>query len=95
MAAYLVAQLKIHDPAMFQRYREAVTPLIERFGGRYRARGGELEVLEGEWPYPRVTIIEFQSRAAARRFHDSPEYRKILPLRQKSADGNLVLVEGV
>jgi uncharacterized protein (DUF1330 family) len=95
MAAYLVAQLKIHDPAMFQRYREAVTPLIDRFGGRFRARGGELEVLEGEWPFPRLTIIEFQSRDAARLFYDSPEYQKILPLRQGSAGGNLVLVEGV
>jgi uncharacterized protein (DUF1330 family) len=95
MAAYLVAQLKIHDAAMFQRYREAVTPLIDRFGGRYRARGGELEVLEGEWPFPRLTIIEFQSRDAARLFYESPEYQKILPLRQESADGNLVLVEGV
>jgi uncharacterized protein (DUF1330 family) len=95
MAAYLVAQLKIHDPAMFQRYREAVTPLIDRFGGRFRARGGELEVLEGEWPFPRLTIIEFQSRDAARLFYDSPEYQKILPLRQESAGGNLVLVEGV
>lgn len=95
MAAYLVAQLEVHDPAMFQRYREAVTPLIDRFGGRYRARGGELEVLEGAWPLPRLVIIEFQSRDAARLFYDSPEYQKILPLRQEAAEGNVVLVEGV
>jgi uncharacterized protein (DUF1330 family) len=95
MAAYLVAQLKVHDPAMFQRYREAVTPLIDRFGGRYRVRGGDLDVLEGDWPLPRLVIIEFQSRDAARLFYDSPEYQKILPLRQKSADGTVVIVEGV
>ena len=95
MAAYLVAQLRVHDRATFDRYREAVTALIDRFGGHYRARGGELEVLEGEWPLPRLTIIEFQSRDAARLFYDSPEYQKILPLRQQSADGNLVLVEGI
>jgi uncharacterized protein (DUF1330 family) len=95
MAAYIVAQLKVHDPAMFQRYREAVTPLIDRFGGRYRVRGGELDVLEGDWPAPRLVIIEFQSRDAARLFYDSPEYQKILPLRQKSADGTVAIVEGV
>ena len=95
MAAYIVAQLKVHDPAMFQRYREAVTPLVDRFGGRYRVRGGELDVLEGQWPYPRLTIIEFQSRDAARLFYDSPEYRKILPLRQGSADGTVVIVESM
>lgn len=93
MAAYIVAQLKVHDPAGFQRYREAVTPLVDRFGGRYRVRGGELEVLEGDWPYPRLTIIEFQSRDAARLFYDSPEYQKILPLRQQSAAGTVAIVE--
>jgi uncharacterized protein (DUF1330 family) len=88
-----VAQLKVHDPAMFQRYREAMTSLVDHFGGRYRVRGGELEVLEGAWPFPRLTIIEFQSRDAARLFYDSPEYRRILPLRQKSADGTVAIVE--
>ena len=95
MAAYIVAQLKVHDPAMFQRYREAVTPLIDRFGGRYRVRGGELEVLEGDWPLPRLVIIEFQSQDAARLFYESPEYQQILPLRQESARGTVAIVEGV
>jgi uncharacterized protein (DUF1330 family) len=95
MAAYIVAQLKVHDPAMFQRYRDAVTPLVDRFGGRYRVRGGELDVLEGEWPFPRLTIIEFPSRAAARRFYESPEYQTIQPLREKSADAAVTIVEGV
>ena len=95
MAAYIVAQLKVHDQAMFQRYRDEVTPLVDRFGGRYRVRGGELEVLEGDWPYPRLTIIEFQSGAAARQFFESPECRKIQPLRANSADGTVVVVESV
>jgi uncharacterized protein (DUF1330 family) len=95
MAAYIVAQLKVHDPAMFQRYREAVTPLVDRFGGRYRVRGGELEVLEGDWPLPRLTIIEFQSQGAARLFYESPEYQQILPLRQESARGTVAIVDGV
>jgi uncharacterized protein (DUF1330 family) len=95
MAAYLVAQVRIHDPEAYQRYREAVPPLVARFGGRFRARGGELEVLEGEWPLPRLVIIEFQSRDAAHLFYDSPEYQKILPLRQGASEGNVVIVEGV
>jgi uncharacterized protein (DUF1330 family) len=94
MAAYIVAQLKVHDQAMFQRYRDAVTPLVDRFGGRYRVRGGELDMLEGDWPFPRLTIIEFPSHPAARLFYDSPEYQKIQPLREKSADGAVVIVEG-
>jgi uncharacterized protein (DUF1330 family) len=95
MAAYLVAQVKIHDQETYRRYREAVPALVDRFGGRFRARGGALEVLEGEWPMPRLVIIEFQSRDAARLFYDSPEYQKILPLRQSASEGNVVIVEGV
>ena len=58
-------------------------------------RGGELDVLEGNWPLPRLVIIEFQSKDAARLFYESPEYQKILPLRQASSDGTLAIVEGV
>ena len=95
MTAYLVAQVRIDDQETYQRYREAVPPLVDRFGGRFRARGGELEVLEGTWPFPRLVIIEFPSRDAARLFYDSPEYQRILPLRQQASAGNVVLVEGV
>jgi uncharacterized protein (DUF1330 family) len=95
MAAYIVAQLKVRDPAAFQRYREAVTPLVDQFGGRFRVRGGDLEVREGDWPWPRLVIIEFPSKDAARLFYESPEYQKILPLRQASADGTVAFVEGV
>ena len=95
MTAYLVAQVRIDDQETYQRYREAVPPLVDRFGGRFRARGGELEVLEGAWPFPRLVIIEFPSRDAARLFYDSPEYQRILPLRQQASAGNVVLVEGV
>ena len=95
MAAYLVAQVRVDGPETYRRYREAVPALVDRFGGRFRVRGGELEVLEGEWPLPRLVIIEFPSRDAARLFYDSPEYQKILPLRQRASEGNLVIVEGV
>jgi uncharacterized protein (DUF1330 family) len=95
MTAYLVAQVRIDDEETYRRYREAVPELVDRFGGRFRVRGGELEVLEGEWPLPRLVIIEFQSKDAARLFYESPEYQKILPLRQGASKGNLVIVEGV
>jgi uncharacterized protein (DUF1330 family) len=95
MAAYLIAQVRIHDPEAYERYREAVPSLVDRFGGRFRVRGGDLEVLEGGWPWPRLVIIEFQSRDAARLFYDSPEYQKILPLRQGASEGNVVIVDGV
>lgn len=94
MSAYLVAQLKVHDPKTFERYRAAVTPLVDRFGGRYRIRGGQTEVLEGDWQTERLVVIEFQSRDAARLFYDSPEYQEALRLRQEAADGAVAIVAG-
>lgn len=95
MAAYIVAQLEVTDAKMFERYRDAVSPLVDRFGGRYRIRGGETEVLEGQWSAQRLVVIEFQSREAARLFYDSPEYQQILPLRTEASEGTVAIVEGV
>jgi len=88
MAAYMLAQLKVHDPDGFARYREKVAPLVEQFGGRYLVRGGELTPVEGEPPAPRIVVIEFADR-------DSDAYQEILPLRLNSADGTAVIVEGI
>ena len=94
MTAYLVAHLDVHDPEGFARYRDQVTPLIDRFGGKYLIRGGNVEVLEGDWQIQRVVVIEFPSRDALRLFYDSPEYQEILPLRTRAASGPVAIVEG-
>ncbi|MGI9420740.1 MAG: DUF1330 domain-containing protein [Geminicoccaceae bacterium] len=95
MAAYVVAQIDVHDPEGFQRYREKVAPLVAAYGGRYLVRGGEVTTLEGKLPAPRLVIIEFEDRAAAERWYHSDDYQEILSLRLDSADGSAAIVEGV
>jgi uncharacterized protein (DUF1330 family) len=95
MAAYILAQLEVHDPETFQRYREKVAPLVEAFGGRYLVRGGEITPLEGALAAPRLVILEFADRAAAKRWYFSDEYQEILPLRHRSAHGTAVIVDGI
>lgn len=94
MSAYLIAQLTVTDPEDFGRYREAVTGLVARYGGRYLVRGGATQCLEGEWAASRMVIIAFDSVAQARRFYDSAEYQEILPLRLNASEGVVVLAEG-
>jgi uncharacterized protein (DUF1330 family) len=79
---------------MFSEYRKAVPATLEAFGGRFIVRGGNLKLLEGEWPHSRLVIIEFPSREAAEGWYRSPEYQKIIGLRLSSAVTNLVIVEG-
>lgn len=95
MPAYLIAHLNVADPSSFESYRSAVPAVIAKFGGRYLVRGGAVEVLEGEWPVPRLVILAFDSLDQARNFYQSAECQEILPLRLAAAKGDVVLVEGV
>ena len=95
MTAYVLAQLDVHDPETFERYRAKVAPLVQAFGGRYIVRGGEITPLEGELAQSRLVIIEFHDREAAERWYFSDEYQEILQLRLDSAKGTAVIVEGV
>ena len=47
MPAYLIAQVDVKDADRYARYRELVPATIEKFGGRYLARGGRVDALEG------------------------------------------------
>jgi uncharacterized protein (DUF1330 family) len=95
MAAYLIAELTVHDQAAFDEYRKLVPATIAAYGGRYVARGGNTEVLEGDWRPQRLVLLEFPSMARAQEWYHSAEYQKVLPLRLKASSGNVVLVEGV
>jgi uncharacterized protein (DUF1330 family) len=70
------------------------TYLVEKHGGRYLVRGGELHAIEGDLGLKRLVILEFPSIEAARRFYGSPEYTLLLTLRQETARSDIVLVEG-
>ncbi len=95
MSAYLIVELEVTDPAKFQRYRELVPPIIEKFGGRYIVRGGGTEVLEGNWEPKRIVVLEFETPQKAKDCMESEEYRPVKQLRLESANTNMVLVEGV
>lgn len=95
MAAYFVAQIKVHDPALFETYRAKVPAVIAQHGGRYIVRGGAHHVLEGAPELHRIVMIEFPDAAAARRFFDSPEYAPLSAMRQRASTGAIYIVEGV
>jgi uncharacterized protein (DUF1330 family) len=94
MAGYLIANIDVTDPAKFDQYREKVAPLVQKFGGRYLVRGGEVRRLEGNLPLHRLVVLEFPTLEAAQRFYDSAEYQPILKLRLDSTQSDLVLAQG-
>ena len=92
---YIVGEIDVHDPAGFADYRNAVTPLLEHFGGRYIARGGTVIGMEGDAPRGRIVMIEFPSAAMAEAFLRSPEYAPIGAIRHRTSASRLFVVEGV
>jgi uncharacterized protein (DUF1330 family) len=93
--AYLVGIVTIEDAEGFAEYASQVPEVIQRYGGRYIARGGTVEVLEGSWAPARVTLVEFDSLEQAKRWYESEEYQALAEIRRRSANADLVLVEGL
>jgi uncharacterized protein (DUF1330 family) len=96
MAAFLVVDTKIENPEAYEEYKAKARPIIEKFGGRYRARGGALEIVESDlWRPTRLVLIEFPNREQARKAIESDEYRAVAPLRHSNAKSTLVILEGI
>jgi uncharacterized protein (DUF1330 family) len=96
MPAYVITDLVVvRDAERYGRYRPLGAASLEKYGGRYLARGGAVETLEGDWPATRVGILEFDSMAAARAWYDSPEYTEARRLREGAVEVRFLLVEGV
>lgn len=93
MPAFLIADIDVQNPEEYRAYREANPAIVNRFGGRYIALGGEVKVLEGDWIPRRTIIIEFPDMAALDAFYASDEYAKLRPIRWSSADSRLVAIE--
>ena len=73
MTAYMLVQGIITNEEQYGKYRQAVMPLIETFGGMH-VRGGTVELLEGRQDERRTALFEFPSMEAIRAFWNSPEY---------------------
>ena len=95
MPAYVITETDVNDPDRYEHYKAAAPDTIAKYGGRYVARGGELEVFEGDWDPARLVVLEFDDLEAARRWYRSPEYEAAKRLREGAATMRMVAVEGL
>ncbi|MGH7724851.1 MAG: DUF1330 domain-containing protein [Candidatus Eiseniibacteriota bacterium] len=95
MAAYLFVNIEVRDAERYREYVAAAPHSLERFGGKYLARGGRTEKLEGTWDPTRVVIVEFAKYDDALAWWNSEGYVALKELRQAVTDTNMILVEGV
>ena len=94
MAAYLIGDIEVTDPEIYEKYRAGVPATVAAFGGKYLVRGAEAEVAEGTWSTNRLVVLEFESMERLKAWYNSPEYADLKKLRQSASKGNLIFAEG-
>jgi uncharacterized protein (DUF1330 family) len=95
MAAYLISEVEVHDPAGFESYRTIAARAIAQYGGRYLVRGGAAHIVEGGPPPKNIIVAEFPSMDRMNEWYASPEYAEALKFRKDSIDRRLIFVEGI
>jgi uncharacterized protein (DUF1330 family) len=95
MTAYVIVDIQVTDPIGYEAYKQLAPPTLELYGGKYIARGGKTEVLEGDWSPGRLVILEFENSEQAKKWINSPEYSQPRQMRHQTTKSNMVVIEGV
>lgn len=95
MPAYVILDITVTDPDLFEEYKAVAPATIAAFGGKYLVRGGNAEALEGDWTPNRIVVLEFENIDTAKAWIDSPEYREARAMRRQAATSHSIVVEGV
>ena len=89
-SAYVIAEVEITDAAVFQEYVSKAVPTLATANARIIARS-KPHAKEGTAPVGEIVIVAFESLADA--YGNSP-YSDTIPIRQRSANTRLFIVEG-
>ena len=95
MPAYIIASVDVENPEAYNQYSLQVPATLEKFGGRFIVRGGQVHPMEGTWSPKRFVLVEFPSVEQAKAWWASPEYAEAKALRQATAESQLIIVEGI
>lgn len=95
MSSYLIVDVDNSDPERYETYSREVPRLVEKHGGEYLVRGGEFEVIEGDWQPKRLVLFRFPDRQAIHDLFNDPEYQPLKEIRHQIATSNIVAVDGV
>jgi len=95
MTAYVVSIVAVKDADRYSEYAKLAPAAVQKFGGKFLARGGINAVLEGGLGCNRVVVAEFPSADQAKAFHRSVEYQTAREKRIGAADFTMMVVDAV
>lgn len=94
MAHYLIAQVKVNDDAWIPDYAASVHPIVEKHGGKYLSRSGNITKIEGDkCDANLVAVIQFPSQDALQSFVSDPEYAPYATARQAGTDSQFIAID--
>jgi uncharacterized protein (DUF1330 family) len=91
---YWIAHVAITNPVRYQDYIAANAAPLQKYGARFLVRNGPNDVVRGGLGGRRHVVIEFDSYAAAKACHDSPEYQAAAKIRDEASTADLIIIEG-
>jgi uncharacterized protein (DUF1330 family) len=91
----MIIEISVEDQDLYAEYIERVPGVVEKYGGRYLVRGGEVTPLSGNWNPERVVVIEFETTEQVWQCFGSSEYLDLAPLREQSTSSRAIVVDGV
>jgi len=94
MKAYWIAHVDISDLEQYQQYTQRAPAAFKAYSGKFLARGGRSEALEGRSTPQRSVVIEFDSYEQALACYRSAEYQDACSHRQGVAKAEVIIVEG-
>lgn len=93
--AYVVLEFTIKDADGFKEYAQRSPATVTQHGGKFLVRPGKIVSLTGDPPKGAFAVLAFDNVEQAQKWASSPEYTSLVPLRDKSADARIFIVEGV
>ena len=94
MPAYILVDVTIHNAENYEGYKKLTPASIASYDGKFIVRGGQAEILEGDWQPGRVVVLEFPTIERAKQWWASEEYATAKAIRQANAETKMILVEG-
>jgi uncharacterized protein (DUF1330 family) len=94
-SAYVLANVTVTNPEQYEQYKKLSTIAMQAHGAEVCIRGGNVQVLEGDWSPGRIVLLKFPSMEKARAFYDSPEYQAARNAREGAAVMRMLAIEGL
>ena len=91
---YLIANIRVHDNEIFEKFKAMSGPVITQYGGKLLVRNPNPDRREGDLT-GLVIVLEFPNIEMAKTFYESNEYTAAKLVREGGSSTDLLIVEGV